>query len=175
MTRDRIEGMTAAATATTGSKDLLADEDGDRLGPDQELHAQLIAAMRDRTPKLGGWSPACLLVDDLSNPDPCGGGLKDQAARRAAVVGADPDRGARTRALGPHRPVRVELDGPRGLGPATARGTAASGSPSEQTASKVISYTFVPSGSSLGAGGCSGSRAGEPSPASYAALSLTRQ
>src|SRR3712207_1967099 len=67
-------------------------------------------------------SSARLLVDDRTNPDPRGGCLKHQAARRAAVVGADPDRAARAGAQGPRRPVGAELDGPRGPGPATARG-----------------------------------------------------
>jgi site-specific DNA recombinase len=67
-------------------------------------------------------SSARLLIDERTNPNPRRGGLEDHAARRAAVVGADPDRAARPRAQGPYRPVGVELDGPRRLRPATARG-----------------------------------------------------
>src|SRR5215210_1555297 len=65
--------------------------------------------------------------------------------------------------------VRV-APGPQRLG-----GTTASGSPPEQSGSKVTFFTFVPSGSSLGAGGTPGARSGEASPASYAVFSLMRQ
>lgn len=45
--------MISAAAATMGSKNLVVDGDEDWLDPDQKLHAQLIAAMRDPDTEVG--------------------------------------------------------------------------------------------------------------------------
>lgn len=51
--RERLSGMTSAAAAMMGSKNLLVDGDEDRLDPDQKLHVQLIAAMRNPDTEVG--------------------------------------------------------------------------------------------------------------------------